>query len=601
MPGSVSVVPILVTLGTATGDDIPPGRLRFYERVAGRMFPGRTVTVETVPAVALTIYELNHSPWRMLGKVRALTPPAGEHDDQLIVVDFTASSPRYIRPVLLALAGEALGELLAEDGRRSALLINFSLDGARVPVGEALEVAASGRGPAGWIEIRDPAGTGVRLDIRGKTVGQLAADPEFAEQLRHLDEPALGRDVTKVIRRVGHFAYGSTGDRCAPYYFDASLAVDDIVQSWSERLRAELADVSMAAIAVHQTGSPWLLTVARRVAQTLDVEFVDLSPSGTEVSPGVGIRPVILLLDMVNSGETLQRLIREQVKRGVRLGKNVFAVISDVGRTASSEMVRQITAGAEAFTVHSIFVRDFRSLRRDDCGACKFHLPCDKPADDELPGFTSFQMWQLMLSFAWVSEPYGSWEQASDSIRPFSSTPNFPRMLQEHGDWIAWKLNQRLASTGLPAPMVDEIIYVSPDEPAMRQLAQWLKAQREGRPGVVHIPRPVLSQVSRGVSVDDLKMPRSDARGHGEWRVKLASLNDRQRFNVVVVDEFNASDTTAIAMVTLLATFRIKPLAYIPILNRKPSRHIEVSGLAPVPVYPLYEISSPRSSTAVEQ
>jgi orotate phosphoribosyltransferase-like protein len=57
----------------------------------------------------------------------------------------------------------------------------------------------------------------------------------------------------------------------------------------------------------------------------------------------------------------------------------------------------------------------------------------------------------------------------------------------------------------------------------------------------------------------------------------------------VIVDEFNASGRTARAMISVLKGFGLRPMAYIPVLNRLPAYAIEG-----VPIHALYEVPSPR-------
>ncbi|MCG5446530.1 phosphoribosyltransferase [Micromonospora sp. NIE79] len=577
-------------MGSPTAEDVSRDRLEFYDHFvrAIRSDPPGRVTVEQAQTIYLSSQQIDTSPWLVRERLKADLDGEWSTDEViLLLVDLTMNLPALIRETVFAYVGEAIGELVSENQRYQAIVLMPVL---HTPLQASFRNRANQAGFVGHIMIQYSDGRRF-LVLADQPDVHLETNSDWAEQLERLNQPIAQRMGGKILRMLGHYKFGSADDYCTRYFFDASYAVPEIGQI-VRNVVAEVQRQHSGALAIlsHQTKSPWLHRVAVDVAQRLGIQPVALPPLEQLRDAPITQGTAILLLDILNTGASARSLIERLRKLGVDVFGTVVAVFVEQGRLGPDGDVTDLVAAGRSYTVRGIAdpVRRERTARQD-CDQCTAGLPHLDPLGDDRQLIRTYDMWEMLLDAEWVEESYGPPARSR-----FRRSPDFEQIFQEYGDWIAYKLDQALRSMTLAGAVRDEVVYVCPDEPAMRQLVRRLRARRSGRPGAVHIPRAVLRDAER----NDFSRIDMDA-GLG-WTRQLRLLREGSGYDVAIIDEMNASGATARSMIKVLDHAGVVPVAYLPLLNRVPGFQLTRRGGVAVPICPLYEIPSPRPGAPVD-
>ncbi|MET7963439.1 hypothetical protein [Micromonospora zamorensis] len=582
------VFPKVIRLGTATTEDVPQDRLDFYGRLVGDTCRG-TVVVEQSQTIYLSIKQLRRSAWQVFERLIADVPrSAGSAEGTVVLVDLTLSPPEFISQTVAAYVGRAIGSLLLADPGRQALVMMPALD---TGLQRSFRDSVGTDHPVQML-IRYEDGSEIRVSAEQVDDEPVRhPDPDFEERLRRLNQPIRDRLGGKILRRLGHFRFGTSEGHCTRYFFDASYAVQEVSHLTEDLvIEEERRSEGPLMLLSHHTHSPWLTEVGAAVAQRLGIaHFPLLSEGDLERVPDSGA--ALLLLDVVNTGNTIATLVKGLQRRGLTVRPTILAVFVEqerlsVGRTSFRKVVNQ-----RAYQVRSI-ADPIQRLKRERgrCEQCLMGIPAMNPLDRQ-PGIRPFDMWEMLLAHDWVPEQYGPGNphQTRGGPRWFPMVPNFRRVFKEYGDWIAYKLDEMLETVRISAAGVEEIVYVCPAEPAMDELINRLKARQEDRSVAVKIPRSILEDAERS----DFEIPEEQM--DVGWGRQLSLLAERDSYTVALIDEFNASNTTALSMLKVLEQFEIRPTAYLPVINRNPDSALRLPNGLEVTVCPLYEIPAPRS------
>ncbi len=389
----------------------------------------------------------------------------------------------------------------------------------------------------------------------------------YAERLSEL-QPPIGSAMRRgILREPGHFAVGDgANEYCARYFFDATLASSDISRLIYKGITSlGLESDQPIAILTHGESSPWVhvagLLAGSRLPSNPPVYDIT-NPDDTDRILNGG-QLFVLVLDVINTGATCEEIVRGLISREAKVASTIFAAMMDhqCGHL-------DLPSGYE---VESLIDIETEKSRRADCVQCELSLPFTKPLADDYE-CRPFDMWQALLTHQWKSEAYGP-----DNQPRFPDAPDMGSVFESHGDWIAFKVSVLLREW----TSEHDVVFVCPEELEINKLLRHLSPRFDGRTVAVRVPRSALNSISHSEHIPD---------SHDGWRQQLHHVANARRRSVVMIDEFNGSNTTAYALMKLLKSCGVKPDLYIPILNRVPSA---ADGLD-IPVRSLYEIPSPR-------
>ncbi|MEV2239352.1 hypothetical protein [Micromonospora sp. NPDC049891] len=596
------IIPKVIRLGSATTEDVPDERLRFYRELVADVHQG-AVSAEPSQTIYLSFEQLR-SAWQLYDRIIADVPTSEDPvEGTVVLVDFTLSPHELIIQTVAAYTGKALGTLLLTNPGLEALVLMPAM-------GTGLQQAFRdivGAHHPGHLIIQYGDGSRVRVSAGQVDDEQIQPpDPEYAEQLQRLNQPIDDRLGGKILRRLGHYRFGSSEKYCTRYFFDASYAIQEVSQLTKDIvLEEQNGSAGPLMIVSHQAHSPWLVEVGAEVAQRLGIRHFPVS-AGDDLANLPTSGDAVLLLDVVNTGRTTEALIGGLCARGLVVRPTIIAVFIDRERLGQARDSFPMAVDRRTYRVRGVagpIAR--RKTERTRCEQCLAGIhPADPLADR--PGIRSYDMWEMLLTHEWVPEKYGPGDPDQTSPGPprFSLVPDFTRIFEEYGDWIAYKLDEMLEATRVGGAGVEEAVYVCPAEPAMNTLTDQLKARRGARPVAVKIPRRILWAAERD---DFSEVDRHAELGWGRqlsrlaeqdmgWGRQLSLLAERDSYAVAIIDEFNGSNTTALSMLKILRRFGITALAYLPVINRNPGSALRLAGGPEVPIRPLYEIPSPRLS-----
>ncbi|MBC8988742.1 phosphoribosyltransferase [Micromonospora chalcea] len=588
MPERWRVFPKAIRLGRATTEDIGPDRLAFYRRLVGDIYRG-DVTVEPSQTIYLSMSQLRTSARQVFDRLIADVPRSMGPDEGIaVLVDVTESPPELISEPVAAHVGEAIGTLLLTDPGRQVVVMMPAL---RTRLQRSFRRVV-GADRQAHMTIQYDNGSRVRVSAdQAEDQPIHPSDADYTKQLQRLNQPIEDRLGGKILRRLGHFQFGTSTEHCTRYFFDASYAVQEVSQLTKDLvLEEKRSSTAPLVIMSHQTHSPWLTEVATEVAQRLGIPHFGLPTEGdVENVPNSG--DALLLLDVVNTGNTTKALIKRVRQRGLNVRQTILAVFVDRERLGTGQNSYKMVAENSTYWIRSI-ANPIERLKRKRvrCEQCILGIEPTDPRSSQ-PGIRSFDMWEILLAHKWVPERYGPGD--SDNTQPgprrFSLVPDFVRIFKEYGDWIAFKLDEMLTTMRTGGAGVEEAVYVCPAEPAMDTLTDLLRARHGARPVPVKIPRPILRDAERG-DFSTLEQERDVG-----WGGQLSDLAKSNSYSVVLIDEFNGSNTTALSMLKVLQRFDITATAYLPVINLNPGSALRLPSGLEVPVCPLYEIPAPRA------
>jgi hypothetical protein len=285
----------------------------------------------------------------------------------------------------------------------------------------------------------------------------------------------------------------------------------------------------------------------------------------------------VLLVDFVNTGATFSLLARRLRALEVRLAPRAIAAMA---------VLPEFNSRDDRIVVKPLMRVDRQTVLPSSCLQCQLGIPYTDPWSEEYLTIRTFDFWDMMLSFKWRPETFGP-----KSARLFRETPDLENLFERYGDWLAYKIDIVLTYIGVQ----NEVVVVCPDEPIVNRLMAKLRPRFQQRLVAIHIPRNVLDLIGAqsDLTVESVLRTVGDEGNDDGWLRQLRYLaSHRSLAHIAVIDEFNASGTTAKAILALLHEFGLRPTAYIPVINWDPVASVPGS----VPVYPLYHLPRAREN-----
>jgi hypothetical protein len=555
-----TLLPIVVTLGRSAPEPVSQERTRFHRWLA-RALKERTWKVAGIEeTLYLPLDQLNSDDSRVSFLLsRRLEAESAD----CVMIDLSANPYDLLRDPLLYDVLETVGGWLTRGPDRLAAVLLPALP----PASSLCWIAISRHRRHGRLALIDNAG-----QVRWSPDGRRCRTDRFRQQYRQRQRQLTGsleeQLRAKVFRRVGHFGVNG-GRQCARLFFDGALAVDEIASMIVERVQPLARNRNRRlTLLSHGERSPWLHEAAMSAAATLDVSHQRLPAVANEIDGDrLAQRFGVPIFDVVSSGNTCVEVVNALKEKGLRLPSHVIAVMLD--ESLSTRLERGI--------VIDYFTRvNCNKIAQSKCPQCNIGLPYADPLVERHVELRAYDWWDILLKVQWTEETYGPGHEPL-----FSVAPNLAQVFSSWGDWLAYKIEDLLEMLDIR----NDIVFVYPNESRINSLMGKLAPRLQDRLVGVWLPREVLD-----APADSWTGSHDDSRGREGWRRQLEHLSTRANARVVMLDEFNASYTTAKAMISVLRRYGIAPVAYIPIFNRLPDR-TEIGG---VPVHSLYKIPSPR-------
>ncbi len=568
-------------LGAPATISVSSERHRYWKWLARSILP-RTGSVQSLSQTNTLYLDANDIQQRpalvtslILDKVSEV---ATKQQVDCVIVDLSGNAYYLLRDTLLCHLAVALQGLSTARLCRGACIVLPQLPAASslfwVPlesIGDAMAVVVSATG-----------------DWRAFPMGARRAPRNFArscQQWQASMQPPLDDVLERtLLRKLGHFRRpGPKGEFCGRYFFDFSLGIEEVGHAFFTKV-SSLVDQGVIplprTLAAFAPMSPWLFPAALLMGDEFDptLPVLDLAvlPATSWKNEVSSREDVLVLTDLVHTGRASQEAIYQLVSQGIVPLPIVLSALS-------SSLTNQIMVDGFRFDVEFLLNRNPRVSPRAECYQCRLGLPYSSIDEETYFGLASFDAWDMFSSSRWIEErdvPPGS--------PALAASPDIAHMIEQFGDYLAFKIEDRLRSMGFG----DEVVIACPDEMGARSMLDFLRVRFRNRLVAVLLPRTVLTSVS----VLD-RVPRDSPLGFEDlgpsgdalWLQQLDHLA-RKRVPVVLLDEFNASGTTARAMFNLLQGVGVAVAAYISVINRAP----EALQDLPIPIYSLYEIESPR-------
>lgn len=557
------VTSYVIRLGRATDESVEPARRDLHLWLAASL--GSRPTPQALePRIATLSFQDVHT---QAASINDLIAPAETlPEDETVVFDLSATSYGLLREPLLAHVARAAAKTARNAPRTVVILMTRKPNEGSSLLWDPLKA------------LEDAAGTIVLVDGKGATrqFGRRLRIPdgfreEYAQRQAGLTIPTRQRFEEKLVRRLGHFDAAPLrgAQRCGRFFYDASKCVDEVADLLAENVRSvvDLERLTNATLIIAPGHATWMEEAGLLCAGRLGMRSVVLpDPVPSDMPPAVSETCNVVALGVVNTGRSLGRVLTALERWG---GPVVHAVAALTARWPVPVGDRDLSADA----LRTIALEE---VARDDCPQCAIGRPFSHydAAKEPLVSVTAYDFWSMALRAPWEEETYGP----SGTPR-FERTPSLDEVFDKYGDWIASVYDRLLDGLGLS----NEVVVISPDEPAVGQLVKRLRARFEARLVPIAIPREVLDDAKAYRHCDT--QPTVAERAPG-WQEQLRGLESGTA-QVVTIDEFSASGSTQAAMARILEAHGIRVEAHLPFVDR--AGH-QGTG----PVIGLYELSSAR-------
>lgn len=381
----------------------------------------------------------------------------------------------------------------------------------------------------------------------------------------------------RLIQRIGHFErIDCDPPMCSKYFWDGSRATGLIADMLVDKA-GNVGVFSPDVIAYYAPLSHWIEETAMLVASKLNVsEIINVEhmPKEQDYSG----KSVLLIVDLVHHGHSCSEAIDILSKHGMEVGRSILSVMLEIKSAGLIEYHDK-----EYRIKHLLKVNIDESLQAD-CEQCSWGLQPVSPRQEESRFIGPYDMWQHVFnSYPWVGE--------SDKPKPtsgrmgFERTPDLQRAINTHGKWFALKFFGLLEG----AEQSTNVTLIGPDEPGTKLLASRIKSLSTGTITTVLLPRRAIERVAGSQDVER-KILKPARREQNHWVRRLDHLS-RVNERVILIDEFNASGHTALALVKLMNAISVPIEFYFCIWDRCPSAFVGRG----ITAHSLYRFESPRS------
>ena len=381
----------------------------------------------------------------------------------------------------------------------------------------------------------------------------------------------------KCVRRLGHFPAHRTDirkDKCRHYSYylhDCGPELTRLFRNWWIDNR-----LSHGPILYDLRGNDLLreVVIAHGERHGVKVERIVDVLDDPQLASEVCAGPApVLVLDVVDTGLTLRRHVHELTLRGINVSAHVLVGVNKGGARDSQFQDPNVS-------VHGLLARS-QEVIPWSCPQCALRLPYTSDVGEELIRLRSYDVMFMITRAGWTTEPAS---EVPDNIgKPYEVVPNFATMLEEFGDWIAFKLYNAVRDRGLP----EDWFVIHPEEGDSSALSQKLYDCVPDELPIVRVPRDYIKQAQSNGG--DWSALVGDA-SREDWIDQLRSLG---RASALILDIFNASGATAAALIKAVRHFQIMPISYACVVDFAPNSTILTENVSPK--ISLYEWDAPRT------
>lgn len=358
-----------------------------------------------------------------------------------------------------------------------------------------------------------------------------------------------------LLRRVGHFqrkkpVLDSRG--CRRFSFKLENCDEALLAGISQWWDANAENAT--AILYDTESNPWYedtILAFAEIRQLYVCQVADFLKRTNDPSHSSRSRCYALLVDVVDTADTLLRHIRSLNRRGIPLCTHILAAISDGYK-------REIEGYGKKFTVTSLAEMKQVSMPQGQCDLCKLKIPHDSDLDEKPDQISSYDFWWMAEHAGWEPEPHE--EVPTHGLR-YDLIPKFPKILEEFGDWLALKIERRLSMGSRPV----NFFLLHPDEASSNALSEKLRLRYRKEIVAVAVPRQAISQALSERSWENvLKGYAGDT-----WVKHLETLKHTSGLtDAIILDMFNASGRKFGALYLLLNMYELKPFCYFSFVDR---------------------------------
>ena len=460
--------------------------------------------------------------------------------ERALLVDLTESPPDLIRePVLLHLASKVTSLLKTRMFVQAILLLPFSTR----PLEDSLlfarlkEIKTAAPGREVYVVYKD--GTCQRLPGGSLTV------PGYEELLRDLQADPISQIDRKMVRRLGKFP-GSSGEqktRVFSYLIDnCDNELFELMKQWYDHKHIECDAI------LYDTGNmPSMTEAVRAFAEHKRIPYLRIrtilsDPGGLDCVKGT--KRCLIVLDVIETGNTLLQFESLLTSHGCLLCNDVISVLSKGGG-----LVQRVGK----FTVSS-----FKNVLPDPDFPIEIQdslrLPNTSHSEESYEQLRAFDMWYMAYMAGWEREP-----DVPSTGYAYKAVPNFPKMMDMFGDWIAYKMEKALERKRIP----EDIFIIHPKENSSDAVSDKLRTRLDPRLLIVRVPREHIQAAQEaGNKWDDVLVSLSD---RDEWYYRLSQI---QGASGLITDVFNASGSTFKTIYSLLCHLGIPCAGYFPFIDR---------------------------------
>lgn len=567
MPNAFGIVP--VRFGEAAPNLVEGKTKDFYDWVAQAVSGDTCSLVATQNTRLLTMaFSFAELREQASGGYAKLHDYAAEWIEQvdLIVVDLLHRPTRPSRVNVSILSG--LHDLIEEHKGRVARLIFLlpSLPDENAPIFTHLT--------KGWtdvdVKIATLDGHTFSLD-KGLIVPtkSIPFETQIRERYRNANPAPIVGLRHKMVAKRGHFSADTSG--CVNVIFDGYSCEAELVQLFSKYLDEQLSPIP-TTVAYHVVSSKWLESPIRAAADAKKIAVTNIDDPNWNDSLK-NIQAILLILPLIDSLKTVATLIRRLRAHGYSGKLNILSVLSTDGELESFGE-RSVTVGTEELQI-GYFLKV--SAIRDPfaCLQCQLQIPITAHDHTEYDQIRALHFWQ-MASF-WQPEPV---KETPVTRSAEHYLPNFSRMVDQHGAWIAQKFHTIIAkelgdSWSERSPDFSPILVFFPEEDAAKQLAFYVGSLKGFN--TVSIGRKALENVEPGLSAGK-NVCDSDL-----WRTQIDGSDPYTR--IILLEEFARSGGTKSLLQRALQSIGRRASIHITIIDFRPFSERKDESLKTISLY----------------
>ena len=415
----------------------------------------------------------------------------------------------------------------------------------------------------------------VLISDAGKILPEEISRPSFnKEQYRLKLSEIRGKPIEllrhKLVRQRGHFKRFVNGvhTECVPLYFDGRLCSVEVRKLVHDYVLQNYPGGARPHFIYRPDYSNWLEGLLHILAGEIGAECHRVWEvlERPELGDDFDVCAPLLIVQLIDSGNSLTE-VRNQVCSKFQLDEiKCLAVLSTTGNEPC--FGSRLVEGAEI--AYFLKVPQIRQLVAD-CPMCRLDLPYSKEGHDDNLMLTSYEFW-TMVDIAGLKK--------EDDPPPYrmklEAVPDFPRILDSNGAWIASKIGDLLKNVTGQLP--NDIVVVCPDQKGSQVLTEYLHLVS----GVTVIR--IRDEDIR--SAKDLNTPDSLIdeweRTQPEWYMQIRAAATQK---VVVLDEFCVSAVKRDALHTVMGQLKKTVVCYFALADFCP----QLAEKSSIPVMSLYE------------